>query len=368
MKINEPVTQNEVKMRAGSILVTKTNLKGIITYINQDFLDISGFKESELVGKSHNVVRHPDMPPEAFQWLWDEIKEGNVWTAPVKNRAKNGDYYWVNANVSPIKENGKIVEYMSVRSAPSTEEIRQAEDLYRDVKSGKVVLGKAGASKLVQNFKSVKSSTWLYLNVIFASLLMFLMAFLFSTGMSTAMVEGILVAGGIITLVTGIFSVRNFKGAMQKINATLDTMSNGNYFDWIDTSRIDDMGDLMRFIFSIQVRLGFDVMDAREQAVKGERIKTALDNVSANVMVADDDLNIIYLNDTIAKMFQDAEADIQKDLPSFRAADLLGTNIDDFHKNPAHQRGMLKLLTEQYTADLKIGGLSMRVIANPVSV
>ena len=110
MKINEPVTQNEVKMKEGSILVSKTNLKGIITYVNQDFIDISGFKESELIGKNHNMIRHPDMPPEAFQWLWDDLKEGMVWTAPVKNRAKTGDYYWVNANVSPIKKNGQVVE------------------------------------------------------------------------------------------------------------------------------------------------------------------------------------------------------------------------------------------------------------------
>ena len=75
MKINEPVTQNEVKMKEGSILVSKTNLKGIITYVNQDFIDISGFKESELIGKNHNMIRHPDMPPEAFQWLWDDLKE-----------------------------------------------------------------------------------------------------------------------------------------------------------------------------------------------------------------------------------------------------------------------------------------------------
>ncbi|MBT4075477.1 MAG: PAS domain-containing protein [Gammaproteobacteria bacterium] len=368
MKINEPVTQNEVKMREGSILVSKTNLKGIITYVNQDFLDISGFKESELIGKNHNVVRHPDMPPEAFQWLWDDIKEGMVWTAPVKNRAKNGDYYWVSANVSPIRKNGKVVEYMSVRTRPSDEVIRQTEQLYKDINAGKVSLEKTTTQKLVQKFKSVTYSSWMYLSAGGIALLMFLLAFLLSSGASVSMVSTILAVSGVVAFILGVINVRNVSKPIHTMAETLDAMSNGNYFDWIDMSPPDDLGDMMRNIFSTQVRLGFDVMDAREQAVKGERIKTALDNVSANVMVADADLNVIYINDTISKMFHTAEADFQKDIPDFKAADLLGSNIDIFHKNPSHQRGMLEQLSQQYTADLKIGGRSMRVIANPVSV
>ena len=368
MKINEPVTQTEVRMREGSILVSKTNLKGIITYVNQDFIDISGFTESELIGKNHNMVRHPDMPPEAFQSLWDDIKEGMVWTAPVKNRAKNGDYYWVNANVSPVYENGRIVEYMSVRTRPSDDEIRAAEQLYKDVRSGKASLEKTGMQKFMHKIQSIKSSTWMYLNTAFSSFIMFLSAFLLTTGLSSAAEEAILIGGGVIALVMGVLNTRNIQRGIKMMAEKLDAMSNGNYFDWIKIDRPDDLGDMMRNIFSTQVRLGFDVMDAREQAVKGERIKVALDNVSANVMVADADLNIIYINDTIQRMFKDAEKDIQKDLPHFNADELLGSNIDIFHKNPAHQRGMLEKLTQQYMADLMIGGRSLRVIANPVSI
>jgi methyl-accepting chemotaxis protein len=123
---------------------------------------------------------------------------------------------------------------------------------------------------------------------------------------------------------------------------------------------------MMRRVFSTQVRLGFDVMDAREKAMEGERIKTALDNVTANVMVADADYNVIYTNSTIQNMFHQAEQDFRKDLPNFTAAGIMGSNIDIFHKNPAHQRAMLDKLTSAYTADLKIGGRTMRVTANPV--
>ena len=93
MKINLPVTQNEVELRDDTLIVSRTDLKGQITYINKDFLDISGFTEDELIGKAHNIVRHPDMPAEAFADFWTTLKAGRPWTGYVKNRCKNGDFY-----------------------------------------------------------------------------------------------------------------------------------------------------------------------------------------------------------------------------------------------------------------------------------
>jgi len=367
MKINEPVTQNEVKMREGSILVSKTNLKGIITYVNQDFIDISGFREDELIGKNHNVVRHPDMPPEAFEWLWRDLKNGKPWTAPVKNRAKNGDYYWVNANVSPIFEDGKVVEYMSVRTRPSDEEIRQAEKLYDDVRAGRASLEKSGWQNFLHRLRSIKTTTWLYASVALVSAFMLLMGLLLAQGlMSPASVGWTLVAGGLVTLVVGVLNTRNNSRPMQYLREQLFNISNGRYFDWVRIDRPDDIGDMMRSVFSTQVRLAFDVMDAREQAVKGERIKTALDSVSANVMVTDADYNIVYINPAIERMFLEAGDDIRKDLPDFDASNLIGQSIDIFHKNPEHQRSMLDRLTESYTADIRVGGRYLRVIAAPV--
>lgn len=366
MKINEPVTQNEVKMREGSILVSKTDLKGAITYVNQDFLDISGFSEEELIGRNHNIVRHPDMPPEAFQWLWDDLNDGLPWTAPVKNRAKNGDYYWVHANVAPIKKNGKVVEYMSVRTRPDDATIIVAEQLYKDINAGKVSLAKTGLQKTLHRIKRIKTTTWLYGSVVVAALFMLLLAGMLMNGFSASVVATILGVASIITLVAGTLNTRNNSKPMKYLEQQLEAISNGDYFNWTDITRPDDIGDMMRNVFSTQVRLAFDVMDARERAVGGERLKTALDNVETNVMVADADYNIIYMNGNIQNMFSEAEQDIKKDLPHFNSADLMHSNIDIFHKNPAHQRGMLDQLTSTYKADLKIGGRSMRVIANPV--
>jgi aerotaxis receptor len=116
MKNNQPVTQREVAFPANTYLVSRTDLKGIITYANDAFVDISGFTRDELVGKNHNMVRHPDMPEAAFADLWATVKSGLPWRGLVKNRCKNGDFYWVEAFVVPLKQNGQTTGYMSVRT------------------------------------------------------------------------------------------------------------------------------------------------------------------------------------------------------------------------------------------------------------
>lgn len=136
MKTNLPVTQTERFLEPGKPIVTKTDLKGCITYANDSFVTISGFSREELIGVNHNVVRHPDMPVEAFADLWRIVKTGQPWRGLVKNRAKSGDFYWVEAFVTPITENGSIVGYMSVRNAPSRTAVAEAESLYRSVKGG----------------------------------------------------------------------------------------------------------------------------------------------------------------------------------------------------------------------------------------
>ena len=93
MKINLPVTDVEHELEDRQTLVSKTDLKGIITYANRAFIEISGFSEDELIGASHNVVRHPDMPPAAYADLWNAVKKGRAWAGIVKNRCKNGDFY-----------------------------------------------------------------------------------------------------------------------------------------------------------------------------------------------------------------------------------------------------------------------------------
>jgi aerotaxis receptor len=130
MRLNLPVTQQEFDYPAEEMLVSMTDCQGRITHCNAAFVRVSGFLAEELLGQSHNLVRHPDMPAEAFQDLWDTIANGRPWTALVKNRRKNGDHYWVQAHVTPLLERGQPIGYLSVRTKPAREQIAEAEDFY----------------------------------------------------------------------------------------------------------------------------------------------------------------------------------------------------------------------------------------------
>ncbi len=137
MKVNTPVSGKERRFGKDDNLITTTCKKGSITYHNELFLEVSGFDREDLLGKNHNVVRHPDMPPAAFADLWQTIKNGGSWMGIVKNRCKNGDHYYVDAYVTPIIENGEVVEYQSVRTVPDKKHIERAEKLYKRIRDGK---------------------------------------------------------------------------------------------------------------------------------------------------------------------------------------------------------------------------------------
>ncbi len=130
MRKNLPVTQSEYVLKDGQTLVSVTDLKGRIVYCNPSFVEASGFSPAELMGQPHNLVRHPDMPEEAFRDLWDTIEHGLPWQGLVKNRRKNGDFYWVQANATPIKNGAKITGYLSVRTRPDRGQVEAAEALY----------------------------------------------------------------------------------------------------------------------------------------------------------------------------------------------------------------------------------------------
>ncbi|MDR1462278.1 MAG: methyl-accepting chemotaxis protein [Azoarcus sp.] len=130
MKKNLPVSQHEASLPAGRYIVSRTDLKGIITYVNDTFVELSGFSREELLGHNHNIVRHPDMPQQAFAQLWETIKSGRPWRGVVKNRCKNGDHYWVKALIVPVKKGEQTIGYMSVRTSPARQEIREGEALY----------------------------------------------------------------------------------------------------------------------------------------------------------------------------------------------------------------------------------------------
>lgn len=137
MKKNLPITDHEIPFPEGEEIISTTSLKGVLNSFNDTFQQISGFEASELLNKNHNVVRHPQMPSAVFADLWNSMKANRHWMGIIKNRAKNGDHYWVDGYVSPIINNGDVVGYESVRTEADRERIKRAERTYQRINAGK---------------------------------------------------------------------------------------------------------------------------------------------------------------------------------------------------------------------------------------
>jgi methyl-accepting chemotaxis protein len=365
MKLNHPVTDREVLMKPGTILVTRTNLKGIITYANDAFIEISGFGKDELIGANHNMVRHPDMPPAAFEDLWVCLKAGRPWTAPVKNRTKSGDYYWVEANVTPVFKNGKVQEYLSVRYAPSREQIQQAEFLYEKLNANKASIRPTGIKAGVKNL--LELGLWKKAGIIYLIFLSPIVKSIYDHYADERYIEmSVFLSLAVLASIIGYSVIRHVIDALEKSRSIFYRMADEQFRNTIDLDRGDEIGDFYRALYGMQVKLNSDLAYSKQVASEAMRIKQALDNVQSCVMVANNDLDIIYMNKTVADMFQNAESDIRRQLPEFDASQLMGANIDQFHKKPAHQRGLLANLAGTFSSALVIGGRHMNIVANPV--
>ncbi|MDP2099111.1 MAG: methyl-accepting chemotaxis protein [Methylobacter sp.] len=528
MKINMPITNVEHALAESDSIVTKTDLKGTITYANEDFIQICGFTKEELIGSSHNIIRHPDMPKEAFEDLWKSMKAGRPWTGVVKNRCKNGDFYWVLANVTPYYENNKLVGYMSVRSKPSQQQVAEAAEAYHQfregnagnlkIQNGKIVkktllgrfpslenisikarllmviaimsvllaiigsMGLFGMSKASEGLRIVHDDRMLPSNQIFQiQKLLLTNRLLIGASLSGAdsgqvrknmitveqnsadigkiwakytedtlspdeknlaaaleedkkrfiteglqpaiaallnndavlagqLVErklnplyepvgegiqkllqlqvslvkqeseagqlryyntrelaGILMLLGILLVLWLSFSLlRSIARPLQATISHFGQIAQGNYNNTIEIKSMDEVGEVMAALKAMQIKLGFDVAEAKRIADEHLRIKIALDNVSTGVMIADNGRNIIYANKSVCAMFARAEPGIRKLIPNFSLDTLVGANIDAFHQVPAHQAELLANATGSMTANLNFAERFLVVTASPV--
>ncbi len=171
----------------------------------------------------------------------------------------------------------------------------------------------------------------------------------------------------VLALLAAFWVTRSIVNPLQRVIGYFGAISSGNYETNIVIDSKDETGQVLTALQSMQSKLNTDISAAKVAAEVNTRVKRALDGATANVMIADNDLNIIYMNDTVMTMLRNAESDIRKDLPRFNTATLIGTCIDDFHKNPAHQRGLLKNLTTTFRTSIKLGGRTFMLIANPVT-
>jgi methyl-accepting chemotaxis protein len=378
MRVNLPITQNEQVLREGSLIVSTTDLKGRITSINTEFVQVSGFTEQELIGKAHNIVRHPDMPEEAYVDLWRTLQAGRPWTGMVKNRCKNGDYYWVLANVTPLREGETVSGYMSVRTKPSREQIAAAEGVYRlfreksaghlAIREGRVVrrsvldrlalLGRLGLAEVALLVGA------LALLPALAGVVALLHPALLA---AAAVRRGLAVTLGLAALAAAGLSqwhARRLAGGLRETTAQVLELIQGRFNGTLAGRGEDELAEAQRALQSLRTKMGFQIAESRREAAL---IRNALENASASVMVADENFNIVYANASAQKLFREAETDFRKDVPALQADRVVGSNIDIFHRNPAHQRRVLTELRGTHVADIRIGTRSMRIATTAIS-
>lgn len=276
MRLNLPVTNVEYEIDPHQSIVTTTDLQGNITYANPYFIEASGYSEQELIGAPQNILRHPDMPPSAFADMWASIKAGLPWRGVVKNRRKNGDYYWVLANVTAVVENGKAVGYISVRTKPSRAQVDAAAGLYKQEKDkpGSLILrqGRVFKSRLHRGLTSLMEvSIGVRLGLTF-SLLLGAVGVL---GWAAASPETIMHAGlagwlaafaATVFVAVGAFwfyVARGLVAPLKQAVAFSQRMAGGDLAAVIATERGDEIGQMIRALCQLNTNLHSIVGDIR---------------------------------------------------------------------------------------------------------
>ncbi|WP_028103447.1 methyl-accepting chemotaxis protein [Pseudoduganella violaceinigra] len=275
MRKNLPVSNQEVELDEDQAIVSKTDLEGNIVYVNPYFEHISGFSAAELIGQPQSIVRHPDMPPAAFADLWHTIRAGIPWTGLVKNRCKNGDFYWVKANITPIKENGRTTGYMSVRTKAERSQVAAAAEAYRQVaagarniriKNGQVV--KLGLFTLVARLghTSLAMRIWLATSAVNVLQIAVCLAALFADGSSDATRWGIFGATAFGFLINVFLWHTLRTGMLQPLGRALDgarLIAAGDLTGAFDTDSTDEVGQLLRALQQMNSNLIATIRDVR---------------------------------------------------------------------------------------------------------
>jgi methyl-accepting chemotaxis protein len=528
------MNSQEYVLTENDLIVSHTDLKGIITFVNEDLARISGYSRDELLGKSHNIFRHPDMPSEVFSDLWKTISQEQTWSGLVKNKTKDGGFYWVRANITPIYDDDKLIGYMSVRCKNNFDNVKKIISIYADIKAG-IFKGTVVGGQILENDK-VSQLKRAFSNVTIKNKfisLTFLMAFSLIVSNSvgylslktdddnfdstmrdfkhySSMIElgsearadlkssmqewkNILLRGQNLSdfekyntafesdyqkttedleqlkqkasflgvpntqvdnllkqhqenlvkyrttlknyqhndtsmhlvdsmvkdidrneaeslnalikslennldsyirnsenvshalmnqnklysslILCFVFSVTCFlfwltlSDITKPLNyaiATLKQIANGNYLVPIDNLWRNELGGMLNMMQTMSIRLGV-IMDM-EKRYENDRlaVQIGLDNVSTGVLIIDNNRKIIYKNRSANALLHETQNYIRQDLPNFNADQIVGQNIDVFHKNPKHQIDLLEKLVETTTIETIIGGRHIKLKVSPI--
>lgn len=286
MRKNLPISHEEFPFPKGETLVSVTDLKGRILYCNEMFIQISGFTPSELLGQPHNLIRHPDIPPEVFRDLWTTIQSGKPWSGVVKNRRKNGDHYWVMANVTPLSDENGLTGYMSVRTEASRKQIAEAEALFvrmrqeAEVDRQLTVFRQGRVHRLslwgrVVALLRFELATWLLLGLAAAALLTGIAAWMIATAEHSPL--WVLACGAVVTLTLWWQLRRWLVKPVAALIAHANRLAACDLTVSMVRERHDQYGELQAALGQMGVNVMSIVRDAREHST---RMSSCMPNIA----------------------------------------------------------------------------------------
>lgn len=348
-KLSQAELLGQVAAINRSSAVIEFGLDGTILYANDNFLNTMGYGREEILGEHHSIFVDSQHKESAeYRLFWEKLRRGDFDAGQYKRVAKGGREVWIQASYNPVLDGrGKPTRIIKFATDITEQKLKAADyqgQLQAVSKAQAVIEFRLDGTIITANENFLKTM-----------------------GYSLEEICG---------KHHGIFVEPAHRDSAE-YRLFWEKLGRGDYDAgeyrrvgkggaevWIQAS-YNPILDMNGKPFKV-VKYATDITAAKRQNQLNAAFKGALDNLGSNVMVADTNLNIIYMNNTVREMMTTAQPDIRKDLPNFDVARLMGTNIDAFHKNPAHQRNMLGTLSKTFTAQLKLGGRTLRIIANPM--
>lgn len=341
------------------VIVSKTDLNGTILEVNDAFVIASGYSKQELIGQPHNILRHPDVPKAVFADMWTTLKSGSPWVQIVKNRCKDGSYYWVEANITPVLEKGKIVGYLSIRKPISDEIKRSASNLYKEIGSGRKNIRNGylldGFQRLCVFDKIHPINLMIIMVAILGVVLVGVVSGLFNLSIELALAISLFFVGYSYAGRQYAFS------RLGKAKVVIDKMREGDFTGQVNFYGSHSLSRLISSVKMMQVQLGASYVDAQEKLRISMRLKSALDNASSSIMMVNHQGEVIYVNNQLQVFFEKNLEEVKKSASDFDLSAVIGCDLTKVCPNE-----FFKDLSQMKQSEEDIGSLKVQLSVIPV--
>ncbi len=362
--MNQTVTGREQEVPEGVTIVSQTDLHGTIVSVNNTFVRISGYSREELIGQPHSLLRHPDVPKAAFKDLWETIQSGKPWTQFVKNRCKNGDHYWVEANVTPVLKEGEVVGYLSVRRRITEEQKQAAEAAYKAINAGKISLKNGYVHTLGKKLSLLNHFNPTFMLVIL-TVLTSVAGILDALDVFHApwLVQLVILS---VVLAYALFVSRFISRKTSAFVTVAKAIAEGDFTQPINTYGTTWISDLASSLRIMQIQMGATYEENRVQLNHNARLTTALNNASTPMMVVNKLNNIIFMNKALNRLWLAHQGMLEEEFEGWNHKKLIEQPLERFNQGKSGITVFSSDSMEKRNYEVELSGVTLEIIKRPV--